>query len=589
MPNNALPILDNIAGMVYRCLADENWSFDYVSRGCYSLTGYEQASFTENKKISHKSLVHPDDREMVLSSIKKAIERGASFSLRYRIIDALGLPRRVSEQGRAVISGNGQLACLEGFIAESGAVTGDSCGADAVDLYSCTILKALPDLMFVLDKDGYILQYKEAKNFSPSFGVEEFVGRNIYEVFPGRLVDQILYYAERALLTAEVQDFDFQIPVAGGPREYEARVTISGVGDILVIVRDITERKQMERRLNYMSLHDPLTGLFNRAYFEQEMKRHDGGRQSLGIIICDVDGLKLVNDTLGHEKGDALLIAAARMIKGAFRGGDMVARIGGDEFGVLLPNSDREVMKNAAGRIRAAIEKYNAAMGPDSPLSVSIGLAFSEDAANTTWLYKEADNSMHREKLHRSQSARSSIVQALMKALSERDFITEGHADRLQDIVVNVARDLGMSERKITDLRLLARFHDIGKVGIPDSILFKPCSLTMEEFNEMKRHTEIGHRIAESAADLIPIADWILKHHEWWDGGGYPLGLKGDDIPVECRILSIADAYDAMTSDRPYRSALDHGAAVREIVRCSGSQFDPELVPVFIRSISTSK
>ena len=190
---------------------------------------------------------------------------------------------------------------------------------------------------------------------------------------------------------------------------------------------------------------------------------------------------------------------------------------------------------------------------------------------------------MYREKLHRSQSARSAIVQTVMSLLEARDFITEGHADRLQGMLTKLARAAGLPESRMIDLRLLAQFHDIGKVGIPDRILLKPGPLSPDEMTEMKRHSEIGHRIAQSSPDLLPVADWVLKHQEWWNGKGYPLGLAGERIPIECRILAIADAYDAMTSDRPYRKAMSHEAAVAELRRCAGTQFDPELVNLFIQ------
>jgi len=146
---------------------------------------------------------------------------------------------------------------------------------------------------------------------------------------------------------------------------------------------------------------------------------------------------------------------------------------------------------------------------------------------------------------------------------------------------------VGLPERVISDLKLFAQFHDIGKVGIPDRILFKPGPLTTEEFIEMQRHSEIGCRIAQSSSDLIPIADWILKHHEWWNGQGYPMGLKGEEIPLECRILAIADAYDAMTSDRPYRKALSHGQAIEELVKNAGKQFDRNIMPIVIKILSS--
>ena len=305
------------------------------------------------------------------------------------------------------------------------------------------------------------------------------------------------------------------------------------------------------------------------------------GKIPVSIIVCDVDGLKLINDSLGHDRGDAMLVAAANVLKGAFREGDMVARIGGDEFAVLLPRIDRVAVEQARERILLAVHAHND-HNLDFPLSISVGYATNYGEYSLTELFKEADNNMYREKLHRSQSARSAIVQTLMKALEARDFITEGHAERLQNLAAGMAEACNISVRNLTDLKLFAQFHDIGKVGIPDRVLKKPGPLNQEEYNEMKRHCEIGHRIAQSSPDLAVLADLILKHHEWWNGEGYPLGLSGEDIPLECRILSIADAYDAMTSDRPYRQAMTHLEAVSELTRCSGTQFDPHLVAVFL-------
>lgn len=352
---------------------------------------------------------------------------------------------------------------------------------------------------------------------------------------------------------------------------------------------DITGRKRMEEKLEYLSLHDPLTRLSNRTHFEREMQRlGEECHVFAGIILCDVDGLKIINDTLGHGSGDELLAAAARIIKTSLRRGDMVARIGGDEFAILLPDCDRVTVEKTTHRIRDAVSRYNAE-NPKLPLSMSMGFAACEgDWRSLDDLFKEADNNMYREKLHRSKSARSAIVQAMIKALNARDHITEGHADRLQGLIIRLNTAIGIQENRLADLRLLAKFHDIGKVGIPDRILFKPGSLTSEEMNEMRRHSEIGHRIARSAPGLAPIADWILKHHEWWNGNGYPLGLKGEEIPLECRLLSIIDAYDTMTNDRPYRKAMTSKEALDELRKCSGTQFDPEILEKFIQIIENT-
>jgi diguanylate cyclase (GGDEF)-like protein/PAS domain S-box-containing protein len=347
-------------------------------------------------------------------------------------------------------------------------------------------------------------------------------------------------------------------------------------------LRDMSDRKRMEEQLKYLSLHDPLTGLYNRNYFEQELYRLGNTRHlPVGLIVCDVDGLKLINDSLGHTVGDDLLRTAAGLVRECFRTSDMVARIGGDEFAVLLPEGDQKALEAACYRVRQALEAYNE-RNPELPLSISIGYASTAASHGTVAdLFKQADNAMYREKLHRGQSTRSAIVKTLQRALEARDYITEGHADRLQHLVAAVGAELGLGEPQIADLRLLAQFHDIGKVGIPDSILHKPGPLTPDEMREMRQHCEIGYRIAQASPDLAAIADWILKHHEWWNGQGYPLGLAGEDVPLECRLLTIADAYDAMTSDRPYRKALSPEAALAELRRCAGVQFDPRLVLLF--------
>ncbi len=393
---------------------------------------------------------------------------------------------------------------------------------------------------------------------------------------------QRIDHSERTLIRADGKS----LPII----KTVARVTLGNRRYLLESFVDITERKRIEEQLRYLSLHDALTGLYNRAYFEEEMHRLESGRfNPVGLVLCDVDGLKLVNDTLGHESGDILLIESAKVIKNALRQGDMVARIGGDEFAVLLPQSDAETVEVVCARIRDAIRSYNT-NNSGLTLSMSMGIAVANIApANMDNLFKEADDNMYREKLLRRQSASSAIVNTLMKALEARDFITEGHADRLQRLVADVAVTIGLPERSVSDLRLLAQFHDIGKVGIPDRVLFKPGPLTTDETAEMRQHCEIGYRIAQSATVLLDIGEWIHKHHEWWNGKGYPLGLKGDEIPLECRILALADAYDAMTSDRPYRRALSHEEAVIEIKKHTGTQFDPNLVPCFLEILDKSR
>ena len=353
------------------------------------------------------------------------------------------------------------------------------------------------------------------------------------------------------------------------------------------------ERRKLEKRLTYLSIHDPLTGLYNRTQFSLELERLQQPQFApVGIIVGDLDGLKLINDTWGHQSGDSLLKAVATILKECCPADATINRIGGDEFVLLLPHTTLAILEKLCHTITRAIDTYNqtSPLAEGIVLSISLGFALAEAyPPKLQEVFKIADNNMYREKLNQSQSNRSAIVQTAMKLLEARDFITEGHGDRIQLLVARLGIALKLPENRVTDLKLLAQFHDIGKVGIPDNILFKPGPLTPEEFNEMKRHSEIGYRIAQSSPDLNLIADYILKHHEWWDGSGYPMGLVGKSIPLECRILSIADAYDAMTSDRPYRKALVHKHAIEELRRFAGIQFDPELVDNFITLVEENR
>jgi len=421
------------------------------------------------------------------------------------------------------------------------------------------------------------------------YSKEEIEGKMTFDnFFLGKDVERVTQYHNMRRIDPHSVPRNYEIQLVTKNRELKYSIVtvaiLPGTKKSVASFLDITEWKRTQQELQYLSFHDSLTGLYNRTYFEEEMKRLENSRDPrVGLIMCDVDGLKLINDTLGHDVGDALLKRAANILKGCFRTGDVIARIGGDEFAILLPNGDQSTVESACLRVINAVKEYNASQ-PKLFLKISVGYAVREDSKSTIWdIFKKADDRMYREKLHHAQSTRSALLQTLIKALKKRDFIVDGHGDRLQEIILKLAEAINYSNGNLNNLCLFAQFHDIGKVGIPDSILFKEGILTNEEYKEMQRHSEIGYRIAQSTVDLLPIADWILKHHEWWNGQGYPLGLKGEDIPIECRILAIADAYDVMTGERPYSKAVSHEKAIKEIKKLAGEQFDPQLVDAFVK------
>ena len=348
------------------------------------------------------------------------------------------------------------------------------------------------------------------------------------------------------------------------------------------------ERKSSEEKIKHLSFHDALTGLYNRAYFEEELERYNFPRYyPLSIVMLDVNGLKVINDTFGHHEGDRLLQHLSQVLTSVSRQGDILARIGGDEFAILLPSTTFEQAHGFCERIKKACQQDKI-----KPiylrLNISLGQATQEgEYKDTDALLKEADRKMYQDKLFSAQSREKYFLESFRIILAERDPHASDHAQRLQELALSLGNKVGLSEYQLGNLKLLALLHDIGKIGIPDSILFKTYILAPSEWKKMREHSRIGYRMAKNIPDFAPIAREILYHHEHWDGNGYPDGLKGEKIPLLSRIISIVDAYDVMQSRRPYKGAISKTKALKEIKRCAGTQFDPQLVEIFLKLIKT--
>ncbi|SET37600.1 PAS domain S-box-containing protein/diguanylate cyclase (GGDEF) domain-containing protein [Natronincola peptidivorans] len=353
---------------------------------------------------------------------------------------------------------------------------------------------------------------------------------------------------------------------------------------VVLVFRDQTEERQRQEEIIRLSYYDKLTGLYNRSFFEEELKRLDTERQlPLSIIIGDINGLKLTNDVFGHQEGDRILQSAAKIIKDSCRAEDIVARWGGDEFIVLLPRTSEDQAKSICHRINLQCENQEEYT---IKTSISLGYASKEKPQQDIMqLLKKAEDFMYQHKLLESRSLRSAIVSSIKRTLWEKSHETEEHAERLKYYCKKTGIAMGLSEMQLYQLELLAVLHDIGKIAIKDHILNKPGKLTEEEWREIRRHPEIGYRIAQSAPELTQIAEYILTHHERWDGSGYPSNIKGKSIPLLSRILAVVDAYDAMTNHRSYQKALPKEIAIQELLDNAGTQFDPEIVKIFLEQV----
>src|SRR5665648_47410 len=398
---------------------------------------------------------------------------------------------------------------------------------------------------------------------------------------------RLKYSIERALKeskeTEEKEKRSAELVIANKELVFQNEEKEKRAAELIIINKELALQNE---EISYISYHDFLTGLYNRIYFEEEKKRLDTPRQlPISIIMGDINGLKLINDGFGHSKGDELLIEIAKILKSCCREEDIVSRIGGDEFGILLPKTDSQSAQRICDSIYDTCKGY-ALDGSSIYPSISLGYVtknFETETMDNILMTDE--ESMSRHKLLESKSAHSSIIASIKVIMFEKSQETEEHAERMAQLSKSIGLAMSLTDDQLNELELLATLHDIGKMGVDAKILSKPGKLSDEEWAEMRKHPEVGFRIAQATSELIPIANYILCHHERWDGKGYPQGLIGEQIPLLSRIVAIADSFDAMTNDRAYRSAMTKGEAIEEIRRNSGTQFDPEVTRVFIEKV----
>lgn len=348
---------------------------------------------------------------------------------------------------------------------------------------------------------------------------------------------------------------------------------------------DVTDKVNKDKAIDYITYHDSLTGVFNRNFFNKELKNIDKEENlPISVIMGDVNGLKLTNDAFGHLAGDKLLITAANTMKKVCRENDIIVRWGGDEFIIILPKTKEKYAEKVCERIKEECEKEFI-----EAINLSISLGYSTKYNIEQDIIKaitDSEDMMYGIKMLESKSQKSKTLKIIMETLYERSRQDVEHSKNVAKLCKMIGEALELSVKELSELEILGNIHDIGKIGVNKNILNKTSELTEAEWFEIKKHSEIGYHIASSTNEFSFLGEAILAHHEWYNGSGYPKGLKGEQIPKMARILAIADAYDAMISyNRPYRKSKTKEEAINELIKYKGMQFDPELVDIFVDKV----
>lgn len=410
---------------------------------------------------------------------------------------------------------------------------------------------------------------------------EDVLGKKALEVFPNTEKSWIETFGEVALNGTSTRYENYATELK---KYLNTAVYSPKKGQFAVVVEDITEKRKQEEVVKHALRHDSLTDIPNRLYYDEKLIELDCKENyPLAVIMMDINGLKLINDSFGQEAGNMVLKQFAAILRKEKQEEDFIARISGDEFVMLCPRTSYDDINQLNQRL---IDKVSLQRVNNIEYSIAIGFAVKKTKhQETSKIVTEAENARHRNKIVYGQGTRSAAIDSVFSTLTNKYAYEKVHSQRVAKYSKLIGKHLSLRKDEIDELELAGRLHDIGKIAIHDDIIMKPGSLTSEEWRKIKDHTVIGYQILRAADKYSNLAEYAMSHHERIDGKGYPNGLKGDDIPLFARIISVADAYEAMTADRTYRKAIKKEEAIKELKKHSGTQFDAAIVDVFIHEI----
>ncbi len=574
-------VITTAPGAVYQFMLKNDGSFEtiFISEGAGVVFERPIKELLVREKLFDN--LHPDDYNGLMASIKSSAEELSPWSYDFRII--------TKKNKVKWISGISTPRKTDNEITWTGLLIDTTDKKEAAQRLEAelhkyrAIIDTTMDGFWIVDLKGRFIEINSAYCGMTGYSREELLVMNVSELELQESVEETARHIKK--ITKQGSDYFETRHRRKDGTAIDLEISVSHLkvngGILIAFLRDITERKLTDEQIRYFSIHDSMTGLYNRYFLEAEIKRLDTARQlPISMIMGDLNGLKLVNDTYGHVTGDEMLKKSAEVLKESIREEDILARWGGDEFVILLPQTKSKEAETICKRIT---EGCSSVTVEGLPISMALGTATKhKHKQNLVDILKEAEDNLYKQKLTESRSTKNTVLRALLKALEAKSYETEAHTRRMQSIARQVGEKLNLPDAELNRLSLLITLHDIGKISISEEILTKAGPLTAEEWLVVKKHPETGFRIARATEEFAHVAEDILAHHERWDGKGYPQGLRGKDISLLARITAVVDSYEVMTNGRPYKKAMSLSEVAAEFKNCAGSQFDPDLVKLLI-------
>lgn len=449
------------------------------------------------------------------------------------------------------------------------------------------------DVIWVLDLTTGCFTYMSPSVFSlRGVTVEEALREYIADSMTPESYNQLSAYLDRRIQefengavdgkngVIEIEQYKKDGSIVSTEISIKLRLNVYGGLEAVGISRDISTRKSSERKILYINEHDPLTDLYNRRFYNDQLEiLNTAENMPLSMVLIDVNGMKLMNDAFGHMVGDSLLVNFGQVLRSSLRSTDIAARIGGDEFVLLLPHTSEEVAARVVERIKTALAGRTV---EEVTISASFGIAtkcaVEEDISD---VYRLAEDNMYRGKLAANRQMKADLLRQILANLYKKSDVERKHSETVSRLCMAIGRELRMDYDDIEKLGAVGLYHDIGKVALNEELINKPDKLDSEEMSELSRHPEISYQILRSFSGMGEIAEYVLMHHRRVDGAGYP-EMEATEVPLQTRILSVAEAYDMMTGPYPFHTALTVDQAIRELEAHADSQFDREIVRVFI-------